>query len=54
MFQLFWMLTGEMRAFEADLAENFGAEEAKRVAYAKALCHGHSTFGGAATGNPDR
>jgi hypothetical protein len=53
-FQMFWMLTGEMRTFEADLAESFGAEEAKRVAYAKALCHGHSTFGGAATGNPDR
>jgi hypothetical protein len=46
-FQMFWMLTGEMRAFEADLAESFGPEEAKRVAYAKALCHGHSTFGGA-------
>lgn len=53
-FQMFWMLTGEMRAFEADLAENFGAEEAKRVAYAKALCHGHSTFGGAGSGSPDR
>ena len=53
-FQMFWMLTGEMRTFEADLAESFGPDEAKRVAYAKALCHGHSTFGGAATGNPDR
>jgi hypothetical protein len=53
-FRLFWLLTGEMRAFEADLAESFGPEEAKRVAYAKALCHGHSTFGGAASGAPDR
>jgi hypothetical protein len=53
-FQMFWMLTGEMRTFEADLAESFGPEEAKRVAYAKALCHGHSTFGGAATGTADR
>jgi hypothetical protein len=53
-FQMFWTLTGEMRFFEADLAESIGAQEAKRVAYSKALCHGHSTFGGAVTGSPDR
>ena len=53
-FQMFWTLTGEMRFFEADLAESLGAQEAKRVAYSKALCHGHSTFGGAATDSPDR
>jgi hypothetical protein len=47
LFQMFWTLTGEMRAFEADLAQTLGPEEAKRVAYAKALCHGQSTFGGA-------
>ncbi|MBK9000481.1 MAG: FecR domain-containing protein [Myxococcales bacterium] len=45
-FDLFWGLTGEMGAFEADLAQTFGPEEAKRLAYSKALCAGHSTFGG--------
>jgi len=45
-FELFWGLTGEMSAFEADLAQSFGPEEAKRLAYSKGLCAGHSTFGG--------
>jgi hypothetical protein len=32
-FDLFWALTGEMQAFEADLAESFGPEDAKRIAF---------------------
>lgn len=45
-YDLFWALTGEMSAFEADLAQSFGPEEAKRLAYSKGMCAGHSTFGG--------
>ena len=35
-----------MKSFEADLAENFGPTEAKRLAYADGMCAGRSTFGG--------
>lgn len=45
-FDAFYALTGELGAFEADLAQTFGPEEAKRLAYAKGMCAGHSTFGG--------
>lgn len=45
-YELFWTLTGAMSAFETDLAESLGPEEAKRLAYSKHLCAGHSTFGG--------
>jgi ferric-dicitrate binding protein FerR (iron transport regulator) len=45
-FDLFMALTGEMGAFESDLAQTFGPEEAKRLSYAKDVCAGHSTFGG--------
>ncbi len=45
-FKLFTALTGETKDFEKDLAENFGPEEAARLAYAKGMCHGSSTFGG--------
>ena len=45
-FKLFTALTGEMKDFEKDLAESFGPEEAARLAYAKGMCHGSSTFGG--------
>lgn len=45
-FELFWALTGEMQSFESDLAQTFGPEEAKRLAYAESICAGHSTFGG--------
>ena len=45
-FDLFYALTGEMGAFESELAQTFGPEEAKRLAYSKEICAGHSTFGG--------
>lgn len=45
-FETFWALTGEMSRFESDLAQSFGPEEAKRIAYAEGMCMGHSTFGG--------
>jgi ferric-dicitrate binding protein FerR (iron transport regulator) len=45
-FETFWALTGEMSRFEGDLAQSFGPEEAKRIAYAEGMCMGHSTFGG--------
>ncbi len=45
-YKLFSALTGEMKSFEADLAENFGPTEAKRLAYADGMCAGRSTFGG--------
>ena len=44
-FDLFWTLSGEMPALEADLAESFGLEDAKRLAYATGMCAGTSTFG---------
>lgn len=45
-YRLFFGLTGEMKAFEADLAESFGPDEAKRLAYGGGFCGGSSTFGG--------
>ncbi len=45
--QTFLALTGESKAFERDLADKFGADEAHRLAFDKNLCMGKSTFGGA-------
>jgi hypothetical protein len=45
-FEVFWTMTGEMSQFEADLAQSFGPEEAKRIAFSDKLCVGKSTFGG--------
>jgi ferric-dicitrate binding protein FerR (iron transport regulator) len=53
-FQLFWALTGEMPEFEAELAQSFGPEEAKRLAYAKELCGGQNTFGGPGPRKPGK
>lgn len=45
--KLFLALTGESKAFEGDLAQSFGPEEAHRLAYARdGMCIGQSTFGG--------
>ncbi len=44
--QTFLALTGEGKAFERDLADKFGADEAHRLAFDKNLCMGKSTFGG--------
>jgi hypothetical protein len=51
-FDLFWNLTGATGAFEGELAQSFGPEEAKRLAYAKNLCGGESTFGGPGPRDP--
>ena len=53
-FELFWALTGELGAFEGELAQSFGPEEAKRLAYSKAICAGHSTFGGPGPRDPSK
>ncbi len=45
--ELFLGITGEMAHFEADLAQAFGPDEAKRIAYADGMCGGTSHFGGA-------
>jgi hypothetical protein len=37
-FELFWTLTGETAALEADLAESFGPEDAKRIVYSATTC----------------
>lgn len=37
-------LTGASKAFEADLAQSFGPEEAHRLAYSDELCMSNSTF----------
>lgn len=42
----FLALTGEASQFEADLATEFGPEEAKRITYAEGMCMSHSTWGG--------
>ena len=44
-FDLFWALTGESAALEADLAETFGPEEAKRLTFARRMCGGENSFG---------
>jgi hypothetical protein len=45
--KMFLALTAESGAFEADLAQSFGPEEAHRLAYARdGMCLGTSEFGG--------
>lgn len=44
--RVFMAMTNEPKAFEADLAQSFGPEEAHRVAYSGAMCMAKSTFGG--------
>jgi hypothetical protein len=44
--KMFLALTAEPKAFEQDLAQTFGPEEAHRLAYGDGLCMGSSTFGG--------
>lgn len=39
-------LTGELGLFEKDLAEHFGPDDAHELAFSKALCAQHSTWGG--------
>jgi hypothetical protein len=39
-------LTGELSRFQADLAEQFGPEEARRLAFSDDLCASSSTFSG--------
>ena len=53
-FELFWALTGELGSFETDLAQTFGPEEAKRLAFAKDMCAGASTFGGPGPRKPEK
>ncbi|MCA9587752.1 MAG: FecR domain-containing protein [Myxococcales bacterium] len=43
--KLFLALTASNKAFEADLARNFGPEEAHRLAYSDEMCMESSTFG---------
>lgn len=42
--KLFLTTTGEMKSFEAELAEAFGPDEAHRIVYSDELCMGASTF----------
>jgi len=44
-YDLFYTLSGEAHALEADLAESFGPEEAKRITFSKQLCAGSNTYG---------
>jgi ferric-dicitrate binding protein FerR (iron transport regulator) len=53
-FETFWTMTGEMGRFEADLAQSYGPEEAKRLAYSDKMCAGHSTFGGPGPREPGK
>lgn len=46
LFKMFVALTSEMGSFESDLAQQFGPDEAHRLAYADDMCMGHSTWGG--------
>jgi hypothetical protein len=43
-FELFWALTGESPALEADLAQSLGPEDAKRIVYAKGMCSHTSSY----------
>lgn len=42
----FLIATGASKAFEDDLAQSFGPEEAHRIVYSGEICMGTSTFGG--------
>lgn len=44
--RVFLAMTNEPKAFEADLAQSFGPEEAHRVAWSGGMCMSKSTFGG--------
>jgi hypothetical protein len=44
-YDLFYTLSGESHALEADLAESFGPDEAKRITFSKQLCAGGNTYG---------
>ncbi len=44
--QAFMTLTGEMNAFKADLAEDFGPGQAQEIAFAEGMCKHTSVFGG--------
>lgn len=44
--QMMMALTGELKSFESDLAQQLGPDEAHRISYADGLCAGRSTFGG--------
>lgn len=43
--KMFLAVTGEAKAFESELAQSFGPEEAHRLTYAEDMCMGHSTWG---------
>lgn len=43
-FELFWTLTGETAALEADLTENLGPEDAKRIARSPDTCSNTSSY----------
>ena len=51
--KMFLALTGEMKAFETDLAQSLGPEEAHRVAFADGMCMGRSTYGGGGPREPE-
>ncbi|MBI5477354.1 MAG: hypothetical protein HY906_00775 [Deltaproteobacteria bacterium] len=44
--RLFLSLTGELKRFEADLAQSLGPEDAHRLAYSRQLCSNQNVFGG--------
>lgn len=43
---MYMAMSCEMKAFENDLAQTMGPEEAHRVAWADGICAQRSTFGG--------
>lgn len=47
-FRIFYALTGELKAFESELAQSFGPEEAHRIAFSEELCVNQSTWGSVA------
>jgi hypothetical protein len=44
-FELFWTLTGEAPAVEAELAQSLGPEDAKRIVYGEGPFHCTSSYG---------
>lgn len=45
-FELFWALTGETTAFQADLAESLGPDDARRIAFSDSTCSHTSSYSG--------
>jgi ferric-dicitrate binding protein FerR (iron transport regulator) len=52
--KMFLALTGELKLFEAELAQTMGQAEAHRVAYADGMCMQSSTFGGPGPRDPQK